>query len=61
MGFIAAFDISVLRNVRPHETTGRAGRPDASLFSSSPCPMRESWLRIPVAMGIVVFLRHVQK
>lgn len=61
VGFIAAFDISVLRNVRPHETTDRARRPDVSLFSSSPCPMREPWLRKPVAIGIVVLLRHAQK
>lgn len=61
VGFLSAFDISGLRNVRSHETTDRARRPGVPLFSSSPRPMTEPWLRIPVAMGMVVFLRHVQK
>lgn len=35
VGFLAAFEISVLGNVRPRESTDRARRPDVSLFSSS--------------------------
>lgn len=50
VGFIAALDTLVLGNERPHETTERARRPDVSQFSSSLCPTRESWLRIPVAV-----------
>lgn len=61
MEFLSAFDISVLSNVGPHKTTERARRHDVPLFSSSPYPMREPWLRIPVAMGMVVLLRHAQK
>lgn len=59
VGFIAAFESSVLRNVRPHEAqTELEGLMHHNSYP--PSPMRQPWFRTAVAMDIVVFRRHVQ-